>query len=46
MFQGVVAEFFGLSNRVLLARKVTSLVRLAKDQAEDAGLQVLPISSI
>jgi len=38
--QGIVAELFGVSNRVLVLRKAGSLVRHSKSEEVDAGLQV------
>jgi acetyl esterase/lipase len=37
---GTTAELFGFSNRVLLVRQVSNLVRHAKDKQEDAGLEI------
>jgi hypothetical protein len=39
--QGIVVEFFGVSNRVVVFRKMTSLATLLKDtKIENANLQV------
>jgi hypothetical protein len=38
--QGTVVELFGLSNRVLVVRKVGNLIRHSRNKQEDAGLQV------
>ena len=40
MLQGTAAELLGLSNRVLIVRQVSNLVRHSKYKQEDVGLQV------